>query len=405
MITNYHSHKKFGIIPCMGALKEKLKFVYNDPIWRTAFLIFVILRILLSVWMWSVGTLIPVSQHPDFENLPYMGVPVEQNDWLEVWQRWDTLQYQAIAEGGYDAFENSLFVPPLYPGLMRLGGNLLGGNTLLAGIIIANIFYFATLVALGKLTLNLYKDKEIAKRAMVYLAVFPTAFFLMAAYTESIFLLGAIMAIYTARKKKWFQAGLWGALAAMVRLPGALIILPIGYTAWEVWKRTKDIKPFWSVVITAGGAGIFPMYVWLWLKLPPWEPLLVQSARFRGGLAFPGWNIIMAAWNALQGIYTRANLTELIFTLLFLVGFIPVWRKMPRIFGVYYASLMGLYLVRIGGTYPLLAMNRYVLVLFPIFILMGKWGQKPWVNRLITYTSWIGLLFMSAQFAVWGWVG
>jgi hypothetical protein len=50
-------------------------------------------------------------------------------------------------------------------------------------------------------------------------------------------------------------------------------------------------------------------------------------------------------------------------------------------------------------------MARYVLEIFPVFLLLAVWGSKAWINRLILYLSVLGLLFLSAQFAIWGWVG
>jgi hypothetical protein len=55
--------------------------------------------------------------------------------------------------------------------------------------------------------------------------------------------------------------------------------------------------------------------------------------------------------------------------------------------------------------YPLLSMPRFVLPLFPMYILLGRLGQtSPLVNRLIIYTWLALLLFFSAQFALGGWV-
>jgi hypothetical protein len=75
------------------------------------------------------------------------------------------------------------------------------------------------------------------------------------------------------------------------------------------------------------------------------------------------------------------------------------------VYGIYYLSLMLLYLIRAGGESPLLSMTRYVLVLFPAFIIWGQWSKQPVFRRVVLYTSWLGWLFMAAQFAMWGWVG
>ena len=105
------------------------------------------------------------------------------------------------------------------------------------------------------------------------------------------------------------------------------------------------------------------------------------------------------------GIYPVTNSLDLFFTLLFIAGTIMVLKKMPKLYSIFTLSFMALYLFRIAAVYPLLSNSRYVLALFPVFMLATKWGEKPWVNRLILYPSWVGLLYLAGQFAIWGWVG
>jgi hypothetical protein len=57
-----------------------------------------------------------------------------------------------------------------------------------------------------------------------------------------------------------------------------------------------------------------------------------------------------------------------------------------------------------NSTQPLVSMTRYVLAVFPVFIVLGMWGKNPWVNRVILYTSILLQLYLSAQFILWGWV-
>jgi hypothetical protein len=66
---------------------------------------------------------------------------------------------------------------------------------------------------------------------------------------------------------------------------------------------------------------------------------------------------------------------------------------------------MILYLTRIADIYPLLSMARYVLALFPAFLILSEYGENPVIHRLVVYLSIPGALFLSAQFAIWGWVG
>jgi hypothetical protein len=387
------------------AASGRIARLLRDPSVRIALATFIIIRVVLSVWMWGVRQAYPVPLPPHPILRPYVGVAVETNPWLEPWQRWDTLHYQAIAERGYAAFDSALFVPPLYPLLMRGLGALLGGRTLLAGILISNLACLGCLIAMYRLTLQEMADSAAARRSVIYLASFPAAFFLLAAYTESLYLLAAILALYAVGNKRWWTAGVWGAVASLTRLPGALIVVPLAYAAWEAWRR-EHAWPVWSaVVLTLIGAAVFPLYVWLGLHLPPWTPLLVQSARFGGGLTWPGANMLEAARRILAGQFYVADVLDLVFLLIFLMCAVPVCRKLSRVCAIYYAVLLLSYLTRIGGQEPLLSTARYVLALFPALMLWGKWGERPWVNRFILYPAWVGLLFMSGQFAVWGWVG
>jgi hypothetical protein len=82
-----------------------------------------------------------------------------------------------------------------------------------------------------------------------------------------------------------------------------------------------------------------------------------------------------------------------------------IWKKLPRIYGIYTVTLMLLYLSRIGSPQPLVSMARYVIEIFPAFLVLADWGRRPMIQRVILYLSWLGLLFFAAQFAIWGWVG
>src|SRR3989304_2020391 len=141
---------------------------------------------------------------------PYVGVTPTVNIGLDVWQRWDALQYQAIAERGYQAFDTALFTPPLYPWLMRMTGLLFGGDTLLGGVVIFSFFFLGGLWAFYLLAERILQNAASARRALLYLLIFPASFFLFAPYTEPLYFLGAAMCLYALSTKQWFSAGLWG---------------------------------------------------------------------------------------------------------------------------------------------------------------------------------------------------
>jgi hypothetical protein len=96
---------------------------------------------------------------------------------------------------------------------------------------------------------------------------------------------------------------------------------------------------------------------------------------------------------------------NLIVSLLFALLCIEICRKLPRELGIYAIAIFLLPLIRLNTGQPFVSMARYVLMIFPAFILLGTWGRNPWVNRGILYTSLPVMLFFSAQFWMWGWVG
>lgn len=361
--------------------------------------------LLLWLWMRLVLAVYPGDLAPDPVFRPYLGVAPTENLWLAVWQRWDALHYQAIAERGYAAFSTALFTPPLYPWLMRLVSYLVG-DTLLAGLLLSALFYGMGWISFYRLAQYELRKEQLAQRAVVYLSLFPTSFFFFAPYTESMFLLGSVAFLLALRQKRWLAAGLWGSLTVASRLVGATILLPAAWSLWREWRGSQRLGTSWlALVLPLLTALSFPLYVHFGMGKSFWAPFLAQTERFHGGFTWPGFPLIAAVRQVVLGEMPLPNLLDLLFTLFFVVYAFPVWKRLPRLYGIYYAGFLVLYLSRMAAIYPLLSMPRYVLALFPIFLVLAQQGEDRWVHRLIVYLSLIGLLFFSAQFAVWGWVG
>lgn len=368
-------------------------------------LVFFITLGILWGWMILVRWLIPLNTSPDPVLRPYMGVEPESQPLLAIWQRWDTLHYQAIAERGYSAFDTSLFTPPLYPFLMRVVSFLSGGNTLLAGMIISLAACISAIIIFYRLAQFELKDESRARWAVIYLAIFPTSFFLFAPYTEPLFLTGAVLCLLAMRKGDWLTAGFAGAFAASTRLTGAILFLPVLWYAYKNWLEMRKPIVWLAPFLVAATSASFPLYTWLGLGYSITAPFEAQSQRFHGGITLPGVNIVKAFQEMFAGNFPATNFLDIFFTLIFLAVGVGVWKKLPRIYGVYYASFMAVYLIRIANVYPLLSMSRYVLSLFPAFLVMAQYDENPILKRILIYGSILGALFLSAQFAMWGWVG
>ncbi len=155
----------------------------------------------------------------------YPGTPAETA--LSVWRRWDGLHYVNLAELGYSGYMEDgkhLFLVffPLYPWLMGVVSPLVG-NTMAAGLLISWLTYAGGCVYCYKLA-AWELGRAGGRRAVLFLSVFPYAFFFGGIMTEGLFLLTTAGGLWAIRRHRWGQAGVWGLLAAMTRMHGVLLI-------------------------------------------------------------------------------------------------------------------------------------------------------------------------------------
>lgn len=321
---------------------------------------------------------------------------------LGPWLRWDACWYLRIASVGYSPTDGTTAFFPLYPLLVRWLGPLLGGDHLLAAAVISHTACLLALILLYQITRQ-ELDHECARRAVVYQLVFPTAFFLFAPYTESLFMLWAIACLLAARRAKWWLAGLCGLLAGLTRLTGALLILPV---AVEMWSRAGSLRKLLHPRLLS--LGLIPLGIVaysLYLAQAFGDPILWLHSQ---GLA--AWDRSLTwPWDTLHQIATNLfqplnNSVDALFGLLFLVLMVFALRKLPAAFGVYVGiSLLPALLMPRAGA-PLMGMPRYVLVLFPGFMALAWLGRKPTWHRVVLYTCALLLAFFTSLYVAWYWV-
>jgi hypothetical protein len=387
---------------------------------RFALRVFVPLRMALSAVALLVRALYRGDLSPDPILRPYLGVSPVEDGWrgllLGVWQRWDTLWYTLIAREGYSLDDTRIFAPPLYPWLMRLAGRLLGGSEtayLVGGLIVANLAGIAFLAYLYALVEGEWGE-ALARRCVVYVAIFPTAFFLLAAYSESLFMLCVVAALYHARiGRQWVVACLWASLAPLARLPGIAIVVPLIIEFARQWQESRGTEhPLawwsgWPLLLSVLGGLAYPLYVRFVLGAGTlWAPYAVHRQRFVGQFAMPWQSVWRAICVLASGEFRTVEPFDLFFTLLFIGLTVAAFRRLPLAYAAYMAMMLLGALAKVGEVQPLLSLSRYVLVLFPGFVLLAMAGERSaWWNRAIVYPSLALLVFFTGQFAMWGWVG
>jgi hypothetical protein len=133
----------------------------------------------------------------------------------------DALWYQRIASGGYRADDPSAAFFPLFPMLAR-GLGWIGIPAFPATLLLAQVAFFGALVVMHALTRRELGEQN-ARRAVRYLAVFPTAFFFLSPFTESLFLLLALLTFWFARTGRWWWAAAPALLAGLTRSVGIVL--------------------------------------------------------------------------------------------------------------------------------------------------------------------------------------
>lgn len=343
---------------------------------------------------------------------PYHMYP--ENTLLDVFaSRWDTGFYLSIAESGYryqgERLPSVAFFP-LLPVLMR-GLSLLVGDYAIAGLLVVNLSLLLASILFFRLVEEAWGD-EVAERAVWYLLVFPTSFFGSAIYTESLFLLLAILALFLARRGRWGGAAVSGILASLARVMG-IIVFPMLVAEWLTQRIHRDAsnRPSWldlfSTALVPAGTGVYMLYLQLTFGAPlaflhasaawgraPTSPWVTITELLRQPLE--GWGSALAA-----GRLPLDNWVDFCFVLGFLALGVIALAKRRWSEAVF--LLTGCLISLSSGL--LMSQRRYVWVLFPAFILMAQWGKRPWFDRLVMTLSLLGLGLFTALFANWYWVG
>jgi Mannosyltransferase (PIG-V) len=340
------------------------------------------------------GKVLPPSTTPVGAIFPYAGVKPYPIGWVGIWQRFDANWYLKIAETGYAPDDHSTVFYPFYPLLIRLFSPITG-NVYLSSLLVSTLALLPALFLFHRLALD-YADPETANRALIYLLLFPVAFFLFAGYTESTCLALILAAFYSARRRRWFMAALFGFLAALTRGAGIVLVVPL-VTMWWRQGAPRRWRDALALLFIPSGAGAFLMITNL-------GAFTSYQSTWHSRFVFPWEHFAEMARLIANHLATSTDYFNLFVTLLFGCLIVFTWLEMPPELSLYSALMFLLPLFRISAGQPFVSMSRYVLVLFPVFILLGKWGAKSWVNRLILYPSFLGALFFSAQFWMWGWV-
>jgi len=334
--------------------------------------------------------------------------------------RWDATWYLQIAYDGYVDTTHAAFFP-LYPLLARVAGAPFG-SALAGGVLVSFVAAVAALAVLHRLTV-IELGEGPARAAVWLLACFPTAFFLSAVYSESLFLALSVGSVLTARTGRWGWAGVLAALAATTRSAGVVLLIPLVALWWtRSARRPRDL-----LVLGLVPAGVAVYCAGLALAgLDGMAPFHAQEQWFRhfAGPFAGAWDGAVAAWDGARQLLSGARMPvfftkaggdpfvaaahnlELFATLVALVPMaIGTLRRLPPAYGAYVVGALALPLSWPVEPQPLMSLPRFALVVFPLFMWLGWWAARGRLRTRILAALFVGAqAFAAAEFATWHWV-
>jgi len=323
---------------------------------------------------------------------------------FSIWQRWDALWYQEIASEGYQAGNNTAAFFPLFPLLSRIASLPYLGNVVLGQLAVTTIACVVAFVLLYRLT-RIDLGRRAAIVAVLLVALSPVGFFLLAPYTEALYLATTLAAFWFARERRPWLAGLAGAAAALTRLQGGLLLIPLGYLAWRDL-RAGTLSPRSAPAWVMPAVGLFVALAYPRIVLgESGSPIDLQRAW--GARLAPPWETI---GDAIGHIARRGDPIEVL-NLASIVGLTALGlygvRRLRTEYGLYALALLALLWVRdTDNLSPLMSAARYGLVIFPCFMVGGALLRaRPGLAVSLLAASAAVQVALFVYWVRWGFVG
>jgi hypothetical protein len=325
--------------------------------------------------------------------------------WLGIWNRWDATHYLDVAQSGYtaDASDEQRFMIvffPLYPHLIYLAHFLIP-DWHVAAVVLSNVCCAGAFCYCFLLTEKEF-GRRAAKVAVFYFSIFPTAYFLHIGYSESLFLVLTIGAFYYARLGGWLPCALLGMLATGSRISGLAIMLPLAFEYFQQKNfRWRQIR--WDGALL----GLIPLGLLAYLYLnyhyfgDPLKFLEFQRDHWYRSFSSP-WPALQSGWEELM----RDDPIERVMQhgsqlAAFAIGTIGLVVAAFRLRPCYTIYLALSWVLTFCDSFTLCS-PRYLLTLFPLFMLLGQWRRQAWAHYSISFLCLLFYALNVTQF-VRGW--
>jgi len=306
---------------------------------------------------------------------------------LAVWERWDSQYYMRIASTGYSATDGTTTFHPLFSSLAKPFA-LLGGPPVIGLLLVSSCATLALYLMFERLA-SLDHNSFRARTATFLLTFWPVSYVLYLPYSESLWLLFAVLCLLSARKNHWWLAGFAGALATLTRQQGLFLLAPL---AWELFaaeghdfKRTFRRWRSWLAFFLIPGAYLG----WILYRTRVLEDVRPNfsslSNLISSTLVSPASHLVVkdhafmwpwkAAYLAIQRALDLSYVNpwmDLTLGALFLLLIVLAWRDLRTSYRIYVVVIAVVSfsfhtgMTPTGGAY--LSLPRHLLLAFPVFI-------------------------------------
>lgn len=296
--------------------------------------------------------------------------------------------YHDVAVHGYTSSNAVNF--PLLPAIMS-GAHAVGIPYWLSAFVVSNVAFVAGLVGMAMLGARFVGDRA-SRRAAIYLAIAPFAYWFSVTSTESLLLVlvvGAALLAMRATPAAWLGAGVLAALATVTRPPGALVGLLLACLAIDQMRHGSLSRR--GVAAAAAAGAMIPAALaafCLYLNVRVGDPLAWLHAQDQYNRHTTLDGPVRAIGSALRMVIESHSIGQAI--------------ELAATFGA--AAMLVMFAARAAGrrweirgwvvfgaasllmplaTGVMWQMPRFALLVPPVFWMLGSLGERTWLHRAV----------------------
>ncbi len=314
---------------------------------------------------------------------------------------------------------------PLYPLSIAALSSILPLHV--AAFVGANAISALAFLMLYALTLEYFSDKSLAFRSLLLLMFYPFSVFYQAYFTEGLFLLLAVLSFYFLKKGRVGLSVLCGALLALTRPTGAVIVVPLLVLAIKqglpapnrAAKRAEKLRRKTGVQLSAidwsrsriaclAPLGLVPYLMFNYFQTGHWNYFALAQKRwgFQGSAFLVNFldNTVVAGSSFFSlpflngGHDCQVDYLAMALTLAILI---LSYKRLPLELWTFSALQWFVPLL----LKDLMSFSRYMSISFPLFIYLAWTIKRKWVFGVVLGAFVACFLVTDGRMVTWHWVG